>query len=100
MLNGKRSGKVKPVNHRRLLDAAWKELDLGRSRKNDFRHSFASYHCAMFSDPKRTAMELGHSDTKMLYQHYRELVSKALAEEYWSLNLPHVEGTMVRIRAV
>ena len=82
---GNRSGKVKPPNLRRLLNAAWQELGIGRARKNDFRHSFASYHYAMFNDPKRTAMELGHSDTAMLYQHYRELVTKDKSEAYWSI---------------
>ncbi len=85
LLNGNRSGKVQPKNLRRLLDTAWVELNLGRPRSNDFRHSFASYHYAMFNDPKRTAMELGHSDTAMLYQHYRELVSKEKAKEYWQI---------------
>ena len=81
-----RTGQVKPRNLRRLLDKAWAGLDLGRPRSNDFRHSFASYHYAMFSDPKRTAMELGHSDTSMLYQHYRELVSKKKAAQYWNIS--------------
>ena len=85
LLNGNRSGKVQPKNLRRLLDTAWVELNLGRHRSNDFRHSFASYHYAMFNDPKRTAMELGHSDTAMLYQHYRELVSKKYATDYWEI---------------
>ena len=85
LLDGNRSGKVQPKNLRRLLDTAWVELNLGRPRSNDFRHSFASYHYAMFNDPKRTAMELGHSDTAMLYQHYRELVSKEKAKEYWQI---------------
>jgi integrase len=85
---GDRKGKVKPANLRRLLDAAWQELEIGRARKNDFRHSFASYHYAMFNDPKRTAMELGHSDTSMLYQHYRELVPKTEAEKYWLTTRP------------
>jgi len=80
-----RIGSVKPKNLRRLLDAAWSSLELGRSRSNDFRHSFASYHYAMFGNPEQTAMELGHSDTSMLYKHYRELVTKTEAESYWDI---------------
>ena len=80
-----RVGRVKPKNLRRLLDAAWNALDIGRPRQNDFRHSFASYHYAMFEKPDQTAMELGHSDTSMLYKHYRELVTKKEAESFWSI---------------
>ena len=80
-----RTGSVKPKNLRRLLDAAWSSLELGRSRSNDFRNSFASYHYAMFGNPEQTAMELGHSDTSMLYKHYRELVTKTEAESYWTV---------------
>lgn len=87
-----RTGSVKPKNLRRLLDDAWSALALGRSRSNDFRHSFASYHYAMFGNPERTAMELGHSDTSMLYKHYRELVTKSDAESYWEIR--HSRGKM------
>ena len=80
-----RTGSVKPKNLRRLLEAAWSSLELGRSRSNDFRHSFASYHYAMFGNPEQTAVELGHSDTSMLYKHYRELVTKTQAESYWDI---------------
>lgn len=49
------------------------------------RHSFASYHLAMFQSAEKTALELGHRDSTMLFRHYRELVVKDEAKEFWNL---------------
>jgi integrase len=49
------------------------------------RHSFASYHLAMYRSADKTAFELGHRDSKMLFAHYRELVTQEAAESYWSI---------------
>ena len=49
------------------------------------RHSFASYHLAMHSSADKTAFELGHRDSKMLFAHYRELVTQEAAQSYWAI---------------
>ena len=49
------------------------------------RHCFASYYLAMHQDQNKTALQLGHRDTNLLYNHYRNLVTKADAEKYWSI---------------
>ena len=49
------------------------------------RHSFASYHLAMHTSADKTALELGHRDSKMLFAHYRELVSFEAANAYWNI---------------
>ena len=49
------------------------------------RHSFASYHLAMHTSADKTALELGHRDSKMLFAHYRELVTQEAAQAYWSI---------------
>ena len=49
------------------------------------RHSFASYHLAYHGSPDRTAHELGHRDTQMLYRHYRQLVTREAAETFWAI---------------
>ena len=49
------------------------------------RHSFASYHLALHQSADKTAFELGHRDSNMLFSHYRELVSFADAKKYWSI---------------
>jgi integrase len=52
---------------------------------NAMRHCFASYYLAMHQDQNKTALQLGHRDTNLLYNHYRNLVTKPDAEQYWSI---------------
>lgn len=52
------------------------------------RHCFASYHLAMHGSADKTAHEMGHASTKMLYEHYRELVPKKEAEAFWLIMPP------------
>lgn len=49
------------------------------------RHSFASYHLAKFQDAGLTANELGHGNQRMLFSHYRELVTKAKGEAWFEI---------------
>jgi integrase len=59
--------------------------------RNGLRHSFASYHLAFYEDAAKTALQMGHETTKMLFQHYRELVSKEEAARFWNL-MPQKEN--------
>jgi integrase len=53
---------------------------------NDTRHSFGSYHFALHEDSTYTAGQLGHkSNDDILFAHYRSLVHKKDAEQYFSL---------------
>jgi integrase len=53
---------------------------------NSMRHSFGSYHFALYGDSNRTAEQLGHkSNDQVLFDHYRALTSKQEAEEYFSI---------------
>jgi len=50
------------------------------------RHSFATYHVALLSDPGRTSLLLGHEGAPtMLYRHYRGLTAQKQAQEYFSI---------------
>jgi integrase/recombinase XerD len=49
------------------------------------RHSFASYHFAMFGSADQTATQMGHSSTQMLFEHYREVVTKEDAKAFWKI---------------
>jgi integrase len=53
--------------------------------RNAFRHSFASYHLANFHSADKTALQLGHHNTDMLFRHYREVVTPEAAAAYFSL---------------
>ena len=53
-------------------------------KRNGLRHSFCSYHLAMFGDEVRTAYQAGNS-ANMIHRHYKALVTKADAERFWAL---------------
>lgn len=53
---------------------------------NALRHTYASYHYAMFRDPARTCVELGHVGSQsVLYDHYRGLATHEQAKEFWAI---------------
>jgi site-specific recombinase XerD len=49
------------------------------------RHSFASYHLALHENAAKTSLELGHSSANLLFEAYRELVSKSSGKDYFSI---------------
>jgi integrase len=52
---------------------------------NAMRHSFASYHLAMFKDAPALSLELGHVTPQIVFQHYREVVTPAQAGRFWKI---------------
>ena len=80
-------GELPVRNKRKRLTALVAKCGL-KWQQDIMRHTFASYHLAMFRSAEKTALELGHRDTTMLFSHYRELVQIADAEEYWSIKPP------------
>ena len=52
---------------------------------NGLRHSYASHYLSHFGDAGRLAHEMGHTNTQMIYQHYRSLVAPASAAAYWQI---------------
>jgi integrase len=51
---------------------------------NGLRHSFGSYHYAMFRSSDDTAHQMGNS-VDMVHRHYKSLVSQSEAQKYWAL---------------
>jgi len=60
------------------------------------RHSFGSYLLALNEDAARTASQMGHSDASVLFNHYRNLVKKATATEYWKI-VPEKNGAIIQL---
>jgi integrase len=52
---------------------------------NALRHSFASYHLARYGDAAKTAHQMGHTSSAMVYRTYARAVRKSVAEKWWSL---------------
>lgn len=95
-----RSGSLMPANYERLRDRAQKAAGW-RGKKffppkpdpsapewpaNVLRHSFVSYHLAAFEEPAKTALQAGH-DEAMLFAHYREVVTREQAAEFWAIRV-------------
>ena len=81
----KQKGSIRPINLRpKLLDLRQK-AGITKWPGNGMRHSFASYHLAHFKDAAKTALELGHTDTGILFEHYREVVKTEVATRYWNI---------------
>jgi len=71
--------KLKLVLEKAKLRAEWPQ--------NALRHSFASYYFAKHKNENETAALMGNSP-QMVFQHYRELVRPADAEEFFAIMPP------------
>ncbi len=60
-----------------------RQMDWSRWPQNALRHSFASYHLAQWQDSGKTAHQLGHTSSEMVYSNYAEAVTKRQAREWW-----------------
>jgi integrase len=81
----KLSGNVTPQNYRELFDTARDAAGIHEWPQNALRHGFASYHLARFNDAAALALELGHTNSNLVFQHYRQLVKPKQAERYWKI---------------
>jgi integrase len=79
------SGNVTPSGYRVLLESAREKAGITDWPQNALRHSFASYHLARFNDAAALALELGHTNSNLVFQHYRQLVKPKQAERYWKI---------------
>lgn len=61
---------------------------------NAMRHSYASHHLLKYNDAAKTALQLGHRDSGVLFDHYRALVKPQDAEKYWQI-APRKEQNLV-----
>lgn len=64
-------------------------------KDNGLRHSFASYLMECKQDPGYVSLQMGHNNSGVVFQHYRELVDQVDAQAYWALNPSVVLGSNV-----
>jgi integrase len=64
---------------------ALKASGITRWPHNALRHSFASYLLADTQDAAKVALQLGHTESRTLFAHYRELVKPEDARIFWNL---------------
>ena len=81
------NGPVRPpfITYRRKFVKALKASGIREWPDNALRHSFASYHLAAGQDAAATALQLGHTESRNLFAHYRELVRAEDAKAYWQI---------------
>jgi integrase len=80
---------VESAKRARLLRLeAMKAASLIEWPENGLRHSYASYHLALFCNAAKTAEQLGHSTSKTTYAHYREVCTPEDAREWFAMNPP------------
>lgn len=98
-INPQRIGPVMPSEmvYRSRLDDARKAAGIAEWPHNALRHSFASYHLAAFENAPALAGEMGHGSTKMIFEHYRALVTPAKGKAFWKI-APMMGEKIERIR--
>jgi hypothetical protein len=53
---------------------------------------------ARFKNQNELALEMGHTDSDMIFEHYRQLVRPKDAERYWNIR-PATKANIVPISA-
>jgi integrase len=82
-----REGMIVPDEDRfRQATAYAKNLELSWPH-NVLRHSYISYRLARLQNANQVALEAGNSPT-IIFKHYRELVSREAAEEWFAITPP------------
>ena len=85
-------GAVTPSNLRELLDEARTAAKITTWPQNGLRHSFASYHLAKFNDAAALALQLGHTNANLVFQHYRQAVRPTESTKYWQIKPEHKQS--------
>jgi integrase len=96
----KLSGPVMPSEMiwRTRLALAMEASGIDEWPHNALRHSFPSYHLAAFKDAAALALEMGHTTTKTVFEHYRALVTPAKGKSYWKI-APATKGKIKQIKS-
>lgn len=93
------SGPVRPSDQifRKSRAAACKAAGIEEWPQNAARHSFGSYHYAAHKNANKTASELGHKDTDLLFKHYHEVVTQEEGEAYFAITPQDAPTNIIRM---
>jgi integrase len=97
-----RSGKVYPHSQRwyhHNVDLLRKAVGLAEWPSNGLRHSFASYHLAKYENAPQLALQMGHTTPRMIFDHYRELVTPAEADLFWKIGPQASSANVITLRS-
>jgi len=76
---------LSPDAMRGAFERAREEAGIKTWPSNALRHGFASYHYQEHKNAALLAAELGHTDSDLLFDHYRSLVKGPAAKAYWQI---------------
>jgi len=94
------TGPIVPPNLRSFLLEARAKANIETWPPNALRHSYASYHLAHFNDAAKLALQLGHTHTRTIFQHYRQVVKTADAARYWQIKPSHSRSKILPFASV
>ena len=105
-LIAEKQGKIAPLNFGRKWLRLRRKAKFGEEDEagnwkskwdeNSLRHSFASYHYALYGDPLLTSRLLGHrGGDDVLFAHYRRLATKQEAGQFFALSPSKSGATIV-----
>ena len=86
--HAKRAGPVADSERARVARAKTCEDAKVEWKPNGLRHSYGSNHLAYFEDAPKLAAQMGHTSTKMIYAHYRDVVHPDVAAKWWQIRPP------------
>jgi integrase len=96
----KRHGPICPDGLRKLELETRQRAKITDWPANALRHGFASYHLAHFKNAAELALEMGHTNQQMIFDHYRQLVRPVDAARYWKISpASAAKGKIVAISA-
>jgi integrase len=81
----KNHGPVSPPGLRKLELETRQRAKIADWPANALRHGFASYHLTHSKNAAELALERGHTDQQMIFEHYRQLVRPKEAARYWEI---------------
>jgi integrase len=95
-----KQGSIAPPGLGKKMEVACEAAGISRWPHNGLRHSYASYHVAQFKDAAALALQMGHTTTDMIFDHYREVVSPQDAEKYWNITRQSTSDKIIEIPAL
>ena len=99
----RRTGRIYPYSHRWYhfnIEELRKAVELPSLPNNGLRHSFASYYLAKHQNAPQLALEMGHTTPRMIFDNYREVVTREEAERYWNIRPKSEAANVVPISGI
>jgi integrase len=97
----KASGPICPLDrsYYSRIRKAKKAAGINRRTPDGLRHSFCSYHYALYQDAGLTSAQAGHTNLKTFFRHYRQRVLREDAERFFSITPTDDQAKIVPIAA-